>query len=256
MSWQHTIIPALPFSRRGFLDAPTPYLIGLLLNPDVESSLKESPTKRNNRRRFSNGFMRSFSYNSHETKKCTNQDYDRISLPSNDSFRQRPLSGPERSLPPDCTIETLQEIKFWRIFLKGKCELEPDSLVIQLGKSTDIDNSNMPPDCGFENVVDFAEILKKPSDGVSIELPQPVFDMIRLRFALFEKSLAGIPNVDSKEVTRGKFVILCETFLHMYNEMFGSLDQYLNTNAIWTIADNGSTDVNGEDYLELYFNVS
>jgi hypothetical protein len=30
LSWQHTLIPALPATRRTFLEAPTPYLIGIL----------------------------------------------------------------------------------------------------------------------------------------------------------------------------------------------------------------------------------
>jgi hypothetical protein len=41
LSWQHTLIPALPATRRTFLEAPTPYLIGILVeasttppNPD------------------------------------------------------------------------------------------------------------------------------------------------------------------------------------------------------------------------------
>ena len=33
LSWQHTLIPALPATRRTFLEAPTPYLIGILVEP-------------------------------------------------------------------------------------------------------------------------------------------------------------------------------------------------------------------------------
>ena len=33
-AWQHSLVPVLPSSRLGFLEAPTPYLIGLLLSPD------------------------------------------------------------------------------------------------------------------------------------------------------------------------------------------------------------------------------
>ena len=31
MTWQHTFIPALPRARTVFLEAPTPYLIGVLI---------------------------------------------------------------------------------------------------------------------------------------------------------------------------------------------------------------------------------
>lgn len=42
MSWQHTLIPALPLTHRGFLDAPTPYLIGLLVD---KNHLPSTPIK-------------------------------------------------------------------------------------------------------------------------------------------------------------------------------------------------------------------
>jgi hypothetical protein len=35
LSWQHTLIPALPATRRTFLEAPTPYLIGILVEANT-----------------------------------------------------------------------------------------------------------------------------------------------------------------------------------------------------------------------------
>ena len=42
MTWQHTLIPALPLARTVFLEAPTPYLIGILYSEtgdDTESKI-------------------------------------------------------------------------------------------------------------------------------------------------------------------------------------------------------------------------
>ena len=39
LSWQHSLVPVLPSSRLGFLEAPTPYLIGLLLSPEDAKDL-------------------------------------------------------------------------------------------------------------------------------------------------------------------------------------------------------------------------
>ena len=42
MSWLHTFIPALPVSHRHYVDAPTPYLIGLLTDSSSSASNNNS----------------------------------------------------------------------------------------------------------------------------------------------------------------------------------------------------------------------
>jgi hypothetical protein len=42
MSWQHTLIPALPPARTVFLEAPTPYLIGLLVEAKQDRQGKKN----------------------------------------------------------------------------------------------------------------------------------------------------------------------------------------------------------------------
>ena len=102
----------------------------------------------------------------------------------------------------------------------------------------------------------YSEILKKPMDDNSLSLPQPVLEMIQKRFDLFVKSLLGLPyDLESDEVTRGKFVILCETFLHMYNTIFSPLEEYLQSKDIWKIGNNGIKNMADEYCLEHNFNV-
>ena len=109
----------------------------------------------------------------------------------------------------------------------------------------------------LQRIVHSSEILKKPSDSISLTLPQPVLEMIQKRFDLFVKSLLGLPfDLDSKEVTRGKFVILCETFLHMYNTIFHPLEEYLQSKDIWKITNNGFKTGEGEYCITHNFNVS
>ena len=43
---------------------------------------------------------------------------------------------------------------------------------------------------------------------------------------MFEQIFSGV-GLDGIEADRHKFVILCETFLHMYNDIFGKLADYL-----------------------------
>ena len=275
MSWQHTMIPALPLSRRGFLDAPTPYLIGLLLNySNVESNIKMEPPKQQSKKKnnsfgrkkhLSDSFIRSFSYSSRETKKCTDHEFDRISLRSNDDRVERPVSEPISMAASTefMTHENEEEIQFWRAFLNGQYELESDSIVILLDKDADETRSNgAKKSCNakFKPPSHFVKMLKAPGDDVCcMKLPHPVIGMIQQRFELFEKSLQVLPTLlDLEEIERGKFVILCETFLHMYNNIFGSLEDYLNSNVIWEMVSCENEFNSTEDhqyYVEHYFNV-
>ena len=131
-----------------------------------------------------------------------------------------------------------------------------DSLIIHIGKRPDT-RTKKPLNKDSEKLVYFANILKEPSDGVSLVLPHSVLEMIKKRFNLFVKSLLGLPfDLESEEVTKGKFVILCETFLHMYNAIFGRLEEYLDSKDIWKVTNNANQSFNDEYHVEHCFNVS
>ena len=262
MTWQHTIIPALPISRKGFLDAPTPYLIGLLLNPNIEPNLRRtnSTPSRKKKKSFSerkkslsDSFIRSLS---HSPRLESNyEDADDISLRSTHSSSDRPYSVPAISDSIDLNPDNIEDIQFWTSFLKGQYDLEEDSLILYLDKH--LENTKVKsPKSETQKLAHYSEILRKPSDDNSLSLPQPVYEMIQKRFDLFVKSLLGLPyDLESDEVTRGKFVILCETFLHMYNTIFSPLEDYLQSKNIWKIANNGIKNMDDEYFLEHNFNV-
>ena len=265
MTWQHTIIPALPISRKTFLDAPTPYLIGLLLNPDIENRICEISVSKSRKRSkscnmrkksFSDSFLRSLSHNHQQSKETEHEDADRLSLRSSSSNNKRPISEPLFSSDNDLTDENSEEFQFWSDLLQGKHDLPSDSLIIHIGKRPDTRTKN-PLNIDSEKLVYFANILKEPSDGVSLVLPHSVLEMIKKRFNLFVKSLLGLPfDLESEEVTKGKFVILCETFLHMYNAIFGRLEEYLDSKDIWKVTNNANKSFNDEYLVEHCFNVS
>jgi hypothetical protein len=261
MTWQHTIIPALPVSRKGFLDAPTPYMIGLLINPHIESKIIDSTPKRMRKKTFterkkslSDSFLRSLSH-SPRLEHNDYEDSDSVSLRSNNSSSNRPISEPIFSYTTDLTPENHEDIEFWTTFLKGQYDLDPDSLIVHIDKrleNTELKSSKLE----LQRIVHTSEILKRPSDGISLSLPQPVLEMIQKRFQLFVKSLLGLPfDLDSEEVNRGKFVILCETFLHMYNTIFHPLEKYLQSKDIWKITNNGFKNTEGEYCITHNFNV-
>ena len=262
MTWQHTIIPALPISRKGFLDAPTPYLIGLLLNPNVEPNLRRTnstPVRKKKKsfserkKSLSDSFIRSLSHGPRLENSFDNPDNTSMQLSS--SCNDRPNSVPVFSGSFDLTQEDIEDIQFWTSFLKGQYDLEPDSLIMYLDKrpeSTKQKSSKIE----ITKITHHSEILKRPCDRNSLTLPHPVLQMIQKRFDLFVKSLLGLPyDLDSDEVTRGKFVILCETFLHMYNTIFSPLEDYLQSKDIWKIANNGIKNEENEYSLEHKFNV-
>ena len=216
---------------------------------------RSSDKQRSRKKSLSDSFIRSFSYSSYETKKCTDYEDDRISLRSNkSSSEKRPISEPTFSSLNALETENKEEMQFWTTFLNGSYDLEPDSLVVQLDKG--VRNTDKNPSTDKSSSQNFAKLLKKPSDDVVMTLPQPVVGMIQHRFELFEKSLLGLPNLDTEEVARGKFVILCETFLHMYNNIFGLLEEYLNSNDIWEMSNNGFNNMKDEYYADHYFSVS
>ena len=140
--------------------------------------------------------------------------------------------------------------------MKGQYDLEEDSLILYLDKH--LENAKVRSSKSeAHKIAHYSEILKKPSDDNSLSLPQPVHEMIQKRFDLFVKSLLGLPyDLESDEVTRGKFVILCETFLHMYNTIFSPLEDHLQSKNIWKIANNGIKNMDDEYFLEHNFDVS
>ena len=266
MTWQHTIIPALPISRKGFLDAPTPYLIGLLLNPNIEPNLRRTnstPIRKKKKsfserkKSLSDSFIRSLSHSPRLENSF--EESDNISLrsrkSSSTSFTDRPYSVPTISDSFDLNQDDIEDIQFWTSFLKGQYDLEPDSLIMYLDKRKENAKSKSPKLDSIK-LTHYSEILKKPMDDNSLSLPQPVLEMIQKRFDLFVKSLLGLPyDLESDEVTRGKFVILCETFLHMYNTIFSPLEEYLQSKDIWKIGNNGIKNMADEYCLEHNFNV-
>ena len=275
MSWQHTLIPALPFSKRGFLDAPTPYLMGLLLNPNIESNINRNTpsTPRKKKLSFGESFVRSLSsHHLPDSKKGTDQAFDRILPPSssyNSASNGRPTSGSGlRSGSNDWVMidgEQCEEIKFWQMFLNGTYELESDSLVIHLDRSGNNKTQNAPTaatqkqqigQSRASNYSNTASFLRKPTDGGLTSLPKSVYDILKLRFTLLEKSTLSLSTVNEDEEAQGKFIIISETFLQMYNKIFGSLQNYLNDDGIWNIKPvNGENGFDDKIGLEHYFNV-
>ena len=262
MTWQHTIIPALPISRKGFLDAPTPYLIGLLLNPNIEPNLRRTnstPIRKKKKsfserkKSLSDSFIRSLSHS--PRLESSFEESDGISLRSAHIGNDRPCSVPVISDSFDLTQENIEDIQFWTSFLKGQYDLEPDSLIMYLDKRSE-NTKQKYSKVDNPKTVHYSEILKRPSDDNLLSLPLPVLEMIQKRFDLFVKSLLGLPyDLESDEVTRGKFVILCETFLHMYNTIFSPLEDYLQSKDIWKIANNGLKNNDDEYSLEHNFSV-
>ena len=262
MTWQHTIIPALPISRKGFLDAPTPYLIGLLLNPNIEPNLRRAnstPIRKKKKsfserkKSLSDSFIRSLSHS--PRLESSFEESDGISLRGAHILHDRPSSVPVISGSFDLTQENIEDIQFWTSFLKGQYDLEPDSLIMYLDKRSENTKQKISK-VDNPKTVHYSEILKRPSDDNSLSLPLPVLEMIQKRFDLFVKSLLGLPyDLESDEVTRGKFVILCETFLHMYNAIFSPLEDYLQSKDIWKIANNGLKNNDDEYSLEHNFSV-
>ena len=262
MTWQHTIIPALPISRKGFLDAPTPYLIGLLLNPNIEPNLRRTnstPIRKKKKsfserkKSLSDSFIRSLSHS--PRLESSFEESDGISLRGAHIGNDRPSSVPVISDSFDLTQENIEDIQFWTSFLKGQYDLEPDSLIMYLDKRSENTKQKFSK-VDNPKTIHYSEILKRPSDDNSLSLPLPVLEMIQKRFDLFVKSLLGLPyDLESDEVTRGKFVILCETFLHMYNTIFSPLEDYLQSKDIWKIANNGLKNNDDEYSLEHNFSV-
>ena len=165
MTWQHTIIPALPISRKGFLDAPTPYLIGLLLNPNIEPNLRRtnSTPSRKKKKSFSerkkslsDSFIRSLS---HSPRLESNyEDADDISLRSTHSSSDRPYSVPAISDTIDLNPDNIEDIQFWTSFLKGQYDLEEDSLILYLDKH--LENTKVKsPKSETERAIEINDIL-------------------------------------------------------------------------------------------------
>ena len=139
MTWQHTIIPALPISRKGFLDAPTPYLIGLLLNPNIEPNLRRTnstPIRKKKKsfserkKSLSDSFIRSLSHS--PRLESSFEESDGISLRSGHIGNDRPCSVPVISDSFDLTQENIEDIQFWSSFFPTWPEKNLALLVILL----------------------------------------------------------------------------------------------------------------------------
>ena len=166
MSWLHTFVPALPVSHRHYIDAPTPYLIGLLAASD------------------------------------------QVIMSSQQS----------------------KEETFWRQIVDGSYPLDSDCLVVQIEEGR-------------------GKILRRPPADFSF--PPPVVELLHQRLSYFDFIFNNVESrLDREEAARGKFIILCETFLQMYKTVFGDLVRYINCETSWRILPQAA------DIRERYFDVS
>jgi hypothetical protein len=76
-------------------------------------------------------------------------------------------------------------------------------------------------------------VLKRPRKATRPFFPETVVNNLQQRLDLFEQIFSQEIN-DATEVFRHKFVILCETFLQMYNTIFDKLQDYILYGRVWT----------------------
>ena len=70
-------------------------------------------------------------------------------------------------------------------------------------------------------------------------LPAKTVNLLKDRLRYFDLIFNG-GELDHEEKARGKFIILCETFLQMYKALFEALVPYLNNEEFWQISPSGN----------------
>ena len=77
------------------------------------------------------------------------------------------------------------------------------------------------------------------SGDTSSLLPTKTVNLLKDRLKYFDL-IFNSGELDHEERARGKFIILCETFLQMYKAIFEDLVPYLNNEEFWQILPSGN----------------
>lgn len=251
MSWQHTLIPALPFAKRTFIEAPTPYLVGLLIKDkclhEVFKLEKRGDEALMTSRRSRFILPTSFRLFSPVDSSTDLADVDTYLLSfSSISSIHSSEEDPSRSLS-SCSQQPPGEEKghakmqedekqFLKSLMDGSCQLSEDCLVIAIG-SDGRGSLLKPSDKGLQPCI-------TNSFAHSSGLPVPVEELLRERMMTVEEELEqeDLSSSEIEDMVKAKYIILCDTFIHLYYDLFGELEHCLMGNKDqWVAKDTGQS---------------